>query len=82
MLGPLADNGGTTLTHLPLDGSPVIDTGAGVGRECYIDQRGFPKDVDVGEMTSGCSCDSGAVEAGSMELPDLEGHDSFGGGKN
>ncbi|PWB68047.1 MAG: hypothetical protein C3F15_17120, partial [Holophagae bacterium] len=69
MLGPLADNGGTTephmLTHLPLDGSPVIDTGAGHGRECYIDQRGFPKDVDVGEMTSGCTCDSGAVEARS-----------------
>ncbi|MEM7312659.1 MAG: LamG-like jellyroll fold domain-containing protein, partial [Planctomycetota bacterium] len=27
MLAPLGDNGGPTLTHLPLDGSPVIDAG-------------------------------------------------------
>jgi predicted outer membrane repeat protein len=46
-LGPLADNGGPTLTHLPLPGSPVIDAGdpsfePGVGDAPEFDQRGAP----------------------------------------
>jgi hypothetical protein len=46
-LGPLADNGGLTLTHLPLAGSPVIDAGdpalePGVGDTPEFDQRGAP----------------------------------------
>ncbi len=27
-LGPLQDNGGTTLSHMPLPGSPLIDAGS------------------------------------------------------
>jgi hypothetical protein len=54
LLGPLADNGGPTLTHLPLEGSPAIDGGA-----CVIglmtDQRGRPR-------PQGPTCDIGAVE--------------------
>ena len=38
MLGPLADNGGPTLTHLPMGGSPVIDAGRSAFR---VDQRGL-----------------------------------------
>ena len=45
MLASLADNGGTTLTHLPMDGSPVLETGdpaavAGSGGVPTLDQRG------------------------------------------
>ena len=45
MLAALADNGGTTLTHLPMDGSPVLETGdpaavAGSGGVPTLDQRG------------------------------------------
>ena len=53
MLGALADNGGPTLTHAPLDGSPVIDAG---GATCpAVDQRGVARPV-------GSACDIGAVE--------------------
>jgi hypothetical protein len=53
-LGPLADNGGPTLTHLPLPGSPLID-----GGQCIVglttDQRGVAR-------PQGGACDVGAVE--------------------
>ena len=80
MIGPLADNGGPTMTHLPLDGSPVIDTGSHGSMRSCIDQRGFPKDFDMGEATEGCKCDAGAVETGSAALPDLPDPDDPGGG--
>ncbi|MDZ7733375.1 MAG: S-layer homology domain-containing protein [Acidimicrobiia bacterium] len=57
LLGPLADNGGPTLTHLPLAGSPLIDqipmTINGCGDQ--PDQRGVPR-------PQGTHCDIGAVE--------------------
>ncbi len=62
-LGPLADNEGDTLTHLPGDGSDAIDHGNPEG--CPdIDQRGFPR-------PDGPLCDIGAVEGegGSTTLP-------------
>lgn len=80
MLEGLADNGGPTLTHMPLDGSPVIDVGAGGGQRCHGDQRDRPRDVDMGVLNSGCTCDAGAVEAGSEAMPILRGRDSSGGG--
>ena len=40
-LGPLEDNGGPTLTHLPLSGSPVID--AGNDFRLSTDQRGVER---------------------------------------
>jgi predicted outer membrane repeat protein len=52
LLGPLADNGGPTRTHLPLTGSPAID----LAPACLAtDQRGFVR-------PAGAACDSGAVE--------------------
>lgn len=55
MLGPLADNGGPTQTHLPLPGSPLIDSGANTfGLD--TDQRGFVRERPDG------SPDIGAVE--------------------
>ncbi|MDQ2677077.1 MAG: calcium-binding protein, partial [Actinomycetota bacterium] len=54
LLGPLADNGGRTLTMKPAAGSPVIDAG---GNDCPpADQRGRPR-------PRGEACDVGAVEA-------------------
>ena len=54
-LGSLADNGGSTHTHLPQDGSPAIDAG---DTSCFVldDQRGVSRPV-------GPRCDIGAVEA-------------------
>jgi len=43
MLGPLADNGGPTLTHLPWDGSPVLDAGH---NELSLDYDGIPLATD------------------------------------
>jgi CSLREA domain-containing protein len=70
-LGPLADNGGPTMTHLPAAGSPVLDHGAAAGCPA-TDQRGEarPQDDD-GDGTS--VCDIGAVEGAAepLEPPDL-----------
>ena len=41
MLGPLADNGGPTLTHALMMGSPAIDAGL---TDLATDQRGFGRD--------------------------------------
>ncbi len=61
LLGELADNGGPTLTHPLLAGSPAIN--AGDDAECpAADQRGAPR-------PSGAGCDIGAYEAGSNVPP-------------
>ena len=64
-LGPLADNGGPTRTHLPRPGSPAIDA-AGLNCDAF-DQRGFPRPED-GDFDGIALCDSGAVEAFSRGL--------------
>lgn len=55
LLGPLTNNGGLTLTHLPALDSPAVDAGVGNMR---IDQRGLHR---LGKR------DSGAVEVGGIE---------------
>ena len=61
MLGPLADNGGPTLTMEPLPGSPAID--AGSCSDQTRDQRGLPRPVDdPGAPNVDDGCDVGAVE--------------------
>lgn len=54
MIGPLADNGGPTLTHALLTGSPGIDAADGVACPA-TDQRGVAR-------PQGPECDSGAFE--------------------
>ncbi|MBX3104446.1 MAG: right-handed parallel beta-helix repeat-containing protein [Cryobacterium sp.] len=55
-LGPLANNGGTTLTYLPLSGSPVIDAGDPSRTPgTALDQRGKTR-------VYGAHIDMGAVE--------------------
>src|SRR5690625_785544 len=61
LLGPLADNGGPTPTHLPGDsgaGVNVIPSGtSGCGDDFDFDQRGDPR-----PEPGGSDCDLGSVE--------------------
>ena len=67
LLGPLEDNGGPTLTHALLPGSPAIDAGSNalaldrIGNPLTTDQRG---DVRLQSV----AVDIGAVEAGGGSL--------------
>ncbi len=68
LLGPLFDNGGPTLTHALLPGSPAIDAGdtalvAGMGLVPMFDQRGDPF-----VRAFGARIDIGACEAQSLSL--------------
>jgi CSLREA domain-containing protein len=63
-LGVLAENGGLTMTHALLAGSPAIDKGNSAGQS--TDQRGEPRpfdDPDVEPPTDGDNSDIGAFEA-------------------
>jgi predicted outer membrane repeat protein len=70
MLGPLTDNGGPTLTHALLPGSPALNivtdcsniTHSPLGK----DQRGEPRPSPPGGL-----CDVGAFEVQSPALPPL-----------
>jgi len=57
LLGPLADNGGGTLTHALLPGSPAIDVVPVSDCPLTTDQRGFPRPYPAGG-----ACDIGAYE--------------------
>jgi hypothetical protein len=60
LLGPLADNGGPTLTHALLPGSPAID--GGDATSCLsTDQRFLDRPVD-GDGDGMAVCDIGAFE--------------------
>ena len=65
-IGALGNNGGDTLTHALLPGSPAIDAGEDVGCPT-TDQRGVarPQDGD-GDMTA--VCDIGAYELGQIAV--------------
>lgn len=67
MLGLLSFNGGLTLTHAPLENSPVVNAGnpadaAGLGSVPQFDQReaGFPRVL------------SGRIDVGAIESPFME----------
>ncbi len=67
LLGPLANNGGPTLTRVPLEGSPVIDAGdptaaAGMDGVPLADQRGLPFSRVADGGAGGDVIDIGAVE--------------------
>ena len=62
-IGPLADNGGPTQTHLPVAGSPAIDAGDNllVSEALITDQRGY------GPRIVNSIVDIGAVEVGATD---------------
>jgi hypothetical protein len=60
MLGPLADNGGDTLTHALLPGSPAIDIIPASSCTLPTDQRGLPRPVSLESAST--PCDIGAFE--------------------
>lgn len=68
LLGPLADNGGPTLTHALLPGSPAIDAGSPDCPPPDTDQRGFTRPED-GNGDSIAVCDIGAYELGAAPPP-------------
>lgn len=55
MLGALSDNGGPTMTHLPIPASPAVDAIPAASCSVDVDQRGEPR-------PAGAGCDIGAVE--------------------
>jgi hypothetical protein len=62
-IAPLADNGGPTLTHALLPGSPAIDAG---NSTLTTDQRGFVRPIDfstIPNAAGGNGSDIGAFEA-------------------
>ncbi len=62
-LGPLADNGGSTLTHTPLPGSPALDKGNAFGQN--TDQIGQVRPNDIASIpaaSGGDNSDIGAYE--------------------
>ncbi|MBN2370849.1 MAG: hypothetical protein JXO72_10195 [Vicinamibacteria bacterium] len=59
MLGPLADNGGPTMTHAPLDGSPALNAVTSGCPPPAADQRGVTRPQNG-------ACDAGAHEAGAV----------------
>jgi len=64
VLGPLQDNGGPTLTHALLSGSPAIDAGGQV--PVLFDQRGQPRLIDYANIPNapgGNASDIGAFES-------------------
>ncbi len=77
-LGPLQDNGGPTLTHLPLPGSPAIDRGYNTGAPA-TDQRGFARPQD-GDGDGTATVDIGAVERTLAQIHGLKFHDRNGDG--
>jgi hypothetical protein len=60
MLGPLADNGGDTLTHALLPGSPAIDAIPVASCTLPTDQRGGLRPIV--QVAPGTPCDIGAFE--------------------
>ena len=74
LLGPLQDNGGPTLTHAPLPGSPLLDAG---NEAVAAKPSGVPLTTDQRGLTRGFgTVDIGAVESQPSGVP-IAGGDVF-----
>jgi len=64
-IGPLVDNGGPTMTHALLAGSPAIDNGVGIAG-ITTDQRGYQRDTqpDIGAYEVSLVSDGGGGGGG------------------
>jgi predicted outer membrane repeat protein len=72
-LGPLQDNGGSTLTHALLKGSPAINKGTSTGAPT-TDERGYKRDSqpDIGAYEYGAKSQSKASVVGALSLSSNE----------
>lgn len=73
-LGPLTNNGGTTLTHMPNPGSAALDKGRFISG-IATDQRGGAKPIDdagIPNASNGDGSDVGAVEAPVLTGPEMD----------
>jgi len=68
LLSELGDWGGSTQTHIPLEGSPAIDMVKWASQCSPRDQRGYVRPAD-GEGNGVAHCDCGAVEYGAVPPP-------------
>jgi hypothetical protein len=66
VLGPLANNGGGTLTMAPLAGSPAIDKGSGFG--VGVDQRGLTRPIDLPDYKNSTAAGADGSDIGAVEL--------------
>ena len=73
-IGPLADNGGKTMTHALLPGSPAIDAATGGGSAPAIDQRDVSRPLD-GNGDGTATNDIGAYEFDPSAPPPTPGED-------
>jgi hypothetical protein len=71
LLGPLANNGGSSLTHALLASSPALDKGNNA-ELLSVDQRGtgFARVVDLAPANASDGTDVGALEMQSQPLSD------------
>jgi hypothetical protein len=65
-LGVLADNGGPTMTMLPLAGSPAIDKGTSFGETS--DQRGLTRPIDLADYPNSTAASADGTDIGAVEL--------------
>lgn len=79
MLAPLANNGGLTLTHALLAGSPAIDA-ANPASDLTADQRGFLRPFD-GDSNGSTLSDIGAFEFGAANAASRTPFDFDGDGR-
>jgi predicted outer membrane repeat protein len=72
-LGPLQDNGGSTLTHALLKGSPAINKGTSTGAPT-TDERGYKRDSqpDIGAYEYGAKSLSKTSVVGALSLSSNE----------
>ncbi|HSA59636.1 MAG TPA: choice-of-anchor Q domain-containing protein [bacterium] len=75
LLGPLENNGGPTLTHALLEGSPAIDAGTATGAPS-TDQRGISRPADGnGDGTAAVDIGAFEVACGDGVLQTFAGED-------
>ena len=79
LLSPLRDNGGSTLTHMPLPGSPAIDAGENNGAP-VTDQTGIARPKD-GDGDGVAVVDIGAFEWYPAEIRGRKFEDMDGDGQ-
>jgi hypothetical protein len=70
-LGPLQDNGGLTLTHALLAGSPAVDKGGTT--DLIIDQRGSIRTFDNAALPNAAGGNGTDIGAFEVELPVVTG---------